>query len=140
MSSDLVYEFQTDSSILTERTLNFNTPEERKIFNDLKPIQVVNQNERTLFFFGSKTDQKTMIDMKGNNLNAEAAKKKECECLTIVKFSLDKTGQLLKELGVDKPKTNTGSNSVPVDVTIFPIDHVFDTGIFMKSKVFVLED
>lgn len=46
--------------------------------------------------------------MKSNNLSPDA-RKKECECLTLVRFNLDKTSKILSDLGIQK-KTTPGEN------------------------------
>jgi len=76
---------------------------------------------QSFYFFGSKVEEQVDLSkFKGDP--GEQQKKNMCEFLTIVKLSVK------------------GSNCIDsVSAKMFPIDHIFELGIFTRSKIFEIE-
>ena len=120
ISADKLYMFDIakEYALCKETKIYFWISEEQKLYADSLCVSLLVYSPSKLYMFGIKDEQKDRVNKK-----TEKKEIKKCEVLFLTTIKLEG-----KELGDS------------VSARVSEIDHLFEQGIFGKSKVFQLEE
>jgi hypothetical protein len=86
------------------------------------PVGIVTGSGRSLYYFGSRVEEQIDISKLKGAPGEETERKMKSEALTIVKLSVVGEGKVDQVRG-----------------KVYPIDHIFELGIFTRSKIYEIE-
>lgn len=90
------------------KKIEFPSQLEENLYKTLMPVNIVTGSSRSLYYFGSRIEERIDITKLKGTSGEETERKERCEALTIVKLSLVGDGKVDQVRG-----------------KVYPIDHIF---------------